>query len=246
MIYYNENRGNKDKKESVITDSVRTLIVTELKDGKEKRFSQITRAVAKKDNVVNRELKGLIVRGWVIKTSGGYKLDISREDVVNYIQKSAVAIPSDSEIKEVKFEFCREKLSHGRTVRIDHTDELSEILSCLPEEQKDFVMNLIDEPYDFEVGHRALMKETTADLFNKIQIHAILDKNVACMPQMNDQNYEDLVFLINRLLEDQVNKIYKIEIKKDKITAFKNHEKIRQQVYDKPFKLIISYTPKKD
>jgi len=41
MIYYNENRGNKDKKESVITDSVRTLIVTELKDGKEKRFSQI-------------------------------------------------------------------------------------------------------------------------------------------------------------------------------------------------------------
>jgi hypothetical protein len=240
----------KNNNNGLESGTVREKIILFLRDGKPKHFTDITKGLNKHDFTINRELKILIDSNWILKTGKKpktlYSLDLTRPDVQEYLKRADVAIPSDSEIKEVKFDFCYEKSSHWRKARVVYNKELSEILSCLPEEQKKFVMELIDKPYDFEKGHRALMKEVTSDLFNKIQIHAILDKNTVYMPQMNDLDYEDLVFLINRLLEDQVAKIYEIEIKKDRKTAYKNHDKIRQQVYDKPFKLIISYNPKKD
>ncbi len=229
--------------------TIRDKIILFLRDGKPKHFTDITKGLNKHDFTIDRGLKILIDSNWILKTGKKpktlYSLDLTRPDVQKYLKRADVAIPIDSEIKEVKFEFCYENSSHGRELRVTHA-ELPEILSCLPEEQKNHVMEIIEEPYDFEDRHRTLMKKVTADLFNKIQIHAILDKSTTCMPQMNDLDYEDLVFLINRLLEDKVNKIYKIEIKKDRKTAYKSHDKIRQQVYDKPFKLIISYNPKKD
>lgn len=246
MIHYNTIQGKKNRTEVVIADSVRTLIVTVLRDGKEKRFSQITRALERKDNVVNRELKNLIDRGWVIKTNGYYKLDLKNEDVVNYIKHSDVAIPLDSEIKEIKSEFCYDKLPHFREVIGRDYEREEEILSGLPEDKKEFLMNLIDEPYRFEYKHRELMKTVTAELFTKIQIHAILDKNFSIMPQMSDLDYEDLVFLMNSLIENQASRIYRIESEKDPKTSIEKYNEIKKQVSDKPFKLIISYNPKKD
>lgn len=250
MIQNNHIDRAKNGIESVIDDSVRTAIIRFLRNGKPKRFMEIKKHLDKHDFVIKRELDILVEKKkWVIKTGNGrdtrYSLDITNNNVKEYLKHADLAIPSDSEIKEVKVEFCYEKSSHRREIIVESA-ELPEILSCLPEEHKKFVMKLIDEPYDFEVKHRALMKKETTDLFNKIQIHAILEKNTACTPQMNDLDYEDLIFLIYRLLQDQIHKIYEIEIKKDRITAYKNYDKIRHQVYDKPFKLIISYNPKKD
>lgn len=178
-----ENNNNK-----LENGTVRDKIILFLRDGKPKHFTDITKGLKKHDYTINRGLTILIDSNWILKTGKKpktlYSLDLTRHDVQEYLKRADVAVPSDSEIQELKFAFG----------------------------------------YDFEETGNSLIikKERPSDLFDTIKIHAILDKNAKLdtLKEIEDNVYEDLVFLVSNFID--------------------------RQRPDKPFKLIISYNPKKD
>ncbi len=98
----------KDGSESVIADSVRSLIINFLEDGTPKRFKEITRTLDKHDYVIKRELDFLIDRGWVIRTGSGhttrYTLNMTKESLKEYISKLALTHHENWNIQEVLFD----------------------------------------------------------------------------------------------------------------------------------------------
>lgn len=226
MIYYNRIQGKETKKESIIIGSVRSLIVMELKNGREKRFSEITRAVAKKDNVVNRELKGLIARDLVIKTSSGYKLDMSKEYNLNYIKQLEIALPGDSEIYEIKTALD----VPDKKVSSSSPDFMASILPCKVENANHILkyikINIVGEKIDNYDANENGNDTLTGEEF--VEIAHVINK-----------------ILGKRSLQDVRNQVEKNpELEKDDPLFFhKKFYDLRAQTWKKPLKLIISYTP---
>lgn len=228
MIYYTSEHGTKRKIESVFADSVRTLIVNELQDGQEKKFSQITKAVEKKDNVVSRELNGLIARGWVIKIGSGftsrYKLDVMNEDVVNYMKHSEIAISGNSEINEVKTSLdvpyknvCSNDPDYISSVLHIKEDIANHILKYIK-------VNIVGEKID---GYNANREFT-----------------------LTGEEFVEIAHIMNRIISKRawyyVRKDCKKnpELKSDKVEFYKKTcTDLRQKSWKKSLKLIISYTP---
>ncbi len=213
MIHYNTSNGEESKVEIPIADSVRYLIVNFLRDGKEKRFSEITSSLGKKDNVVNRELKELIERGWVIKTNG-YKLDLSRDDVKEYLRHSDVAIPENSTINEIEFDY--EKLDsippfYERAEKMK--EETERFINQYPENLK--YPEIIEKMRD--ATNEAIRRLPSSSIFYNTKIFLVMDKNNTPEIKFSKIQYEKLISIM---------------------------ENITQEPYDKPFKIIISYDPK--
>lgn len=230
MIYYTSNQGNRQKTESVLADSVRTLIITNLKDGIEKKFSEITIAVAKKDNVINRELKMLVAVGWVIKTgvrfSSRYRLDISREDVRDYIKHAEMAIPGNSEISEIK---------------IDLNVPYKDIKSNAP----NYIASVL--PIKEAIANHILKYIKISVIGEKIEDY---DPNKRKEATLTGEEFVEIAHIINRIISKRSWHNLRIEVRNDpeleddKVEFYsKTCNDLRVKTWKKPLKIIISYTP---
>lgn len=245
-----ENDNNK-----LENGTVRDKIILFLRDGKPKHFTDITKGLNKHDFTINRVLKILIDSNWILKTGKKpktlYSLDLTRDDVNKYLKHYDVAIPSNNQIDEIKFEFCYEKLVDWIECHVSAHDELFQILPDLSEEKHAKIMELINRDRKHRGEHRKLMKELAVDIFNNINVYAITEKNDMSISLIQDpiskKQYENMVFLIKNILDNQRRTFLEL-LRKENSELYRKtsvHE-ITQQIYDKPFKLVITYNPKKD
>lgn len=90
--------SNNHSQESPIKGSVRARILNLLYDEQEHRFSEITKSIDKADNVIDRELKILIKKGWVIKKARGlYVVNKKVKSLTKYMQ-TLDAMPNPDDI----------------------------------------------------------------------------------------------------------------------------------------------------
>ncbi len=244
MLKHTTSKGEKTEVEVVIADSVRSLIITFLKDGKEKKFSEITQGTKKKDHIIYRELNFLIDRGWIIHTgkafSSRYRLDLKRIDVRGYLTKLVVAFPPDWSIHRIELDpvaLHKKSLSDSSIKEIQ--DKKNEHLTGkikiyiaaekIDEFENSFICDGTILTYkDFSLTPEEFTVLTT--IINKI----LKLRSEAYLEHVLKTEVPKLQNKINQL--EQETTLYASKVMQE-------IEKVKEKSYNKPLELIISYTP---
>lgn len=221
-----ENNNNK-----LDNGTVRDKIVLFLRDGKPKHFTDITKGLTKHDFTINRELKILIDNNWILKTGKKpktlYSLDLTRHYVQEYLKHADVAIPDNSNINEIPLDY--EKLSDP------DQQEFLDYLLGIDRIKNQEVKNDTQDATEVTKPEPKSAAES---------ILAELEKN-----RLTEQAQEEVVKNTNVLLVTDKNSKLRINSSFDKPmyrALVILMEAIVEKPHDKPFKLVITYNPKKD
>lgn len=249
MIKHTISQGEKTEVEVVIADSVRSLIIKYLKEGKEKQFSEITKGTKKKDHIIYRELNFLIDRGWIIHTgkafSSRYRLDLKKIGVREYLTKLDVAFPSDWSINRIEL-----------IPMALHKKSLSD-------SSKKEIQDAINEPIPKQFINKIKIY-LAAEKIPEYEDSSPRDENILTYKDLSltDEEFMELVRILKKILdlrsEAYLHHILKLESKKKDgkflyqpdmdpalyLSQFSEATtEIKQKSYNKPFELIISYNP---
>lgn len=222
MIINNHKNQEKNGNEIIIVHSLRAKILDYLSKVESARFKDITITLEKHDFVINRELKTLVKRGWVIKTGSSYKtkyaLDPKSKGVREFLIKLKSTPDADAVYYPIKMDLEKKKSS------------------------LDVFINNV-EKYQDDINQK--IKLTTATLsFSHLEV-TVAGEKIDGFSELVHVPNEVAIFIREIATARAIAKT--ASIRKDNFTAGDDESnKIFAETYDQEFKVIISWKPAKE